>query len=75
MFYAMSVVEIQQLPRPEKVRLMDLLWVELSRGGSEFDSPAWHGTALRETAERFARGEEQALDWSEAKAMLRKPQP
>ena len=69
----MSVVEIQQMPRQEKLRLMEILWVELSREESELDSPAWHATALRETAERFARGEEQALDWTQAKAELRKP--
>jgi hypothetical protein len=70
----MSVAEIQQMPRQEKLRLMEMLWAELSREESELDSPAWHGIALRETAERLARGEEQVLDWTEAKARLRKPQ-
>lgn len=70
----MSVAEIQQMPRQEKLRLMELLWTELSREESELDSPAWHGSALRETTERLARGEEQMLDWTEAKARLRKPQ-
>lgn len=70
----MSLAEIQQMPRQEKLRLMELLWAELSREESELDSPAWHGGALRETAQRLARGEEQVLDCAEAKARLRKPQ-
>ena len=63
------------MPRQEKVRLMETLWVELSREEAELDSPAWHAAALRETAERLARGEEEVLDWAQAKAELRKPQP
>jgi hypothetical protein len=68
----MNAAEVQQMPRQEKLRLMELLWAELSREESELESPPWHATALRETAERFARGEEQALDWTTAKAELRK---
>lgn len=71
----MSAIEIQQMPRLEKLRLMDLLWADLSREESELDSPAWHEHALRETAERLSRGEEQLLDWEQAKAELRQRQP
>jgi hypothetical protein len=67
----MSALEIQQLPRQEKLRLMEILWDDLSRNDTEFESPAWHADALRETAERRARGEEALLDWDEAKAKLR----
>jgi hypothetical protein len=68
----MSALEIQQLPRQEKLRLMEILWDDLSRNDAEFESPAWHADALRETAERRARGEETALDWEEAKTRLRR---
>jgi hypothetical protein len=43
----------------------------LSREDNALVSPAWHGDALRETAERRARGEESLLDWADAKAKLR----
>jgi hypothetical protein len=43
----------------------------LSRDEAELKSPAWHAHALRETAERRARGEETVLDWEQAKAKLR----
>ena len=68
----MSALEIQQLPRQEKLRLMEALWADLSRDEAEVESPAWHADALRETTERVARGEEKILDWEQAKTKLRK---
>jgi hypothetical protein len=69
----MSIREIQRLPRQEKLRLMETLWAELSRDEAELESPAWHAAALSETSQRLAAGEEQTLDWEQAKAALRKP--
>ena len=65
---------MQQLPRLEKLRLMEALWIELSRDEKELESPAWHAAVLAETSRRLAAGEEQTLDWDLAKAALRKPQ-
>jgi hypothetical protein len=67
----MSAIEIQQLPRQEKLKLMELLWAELSRDEAELESPTWHADALRETAERRARGEETVLDRDQAREKLR----
>jgi hypothetical protein len=67
----MSVSDIQQLPRQEKLRLMEALWADLSQDDDELESPAWHGEALRATAARRARGEETLLDWEAAKEKLR----
>jgi len=39
----MSALEIQQMPRQEKVKLMEALWMDLSRDEAELESPAWHG--------------------------------
>jgi hypothetical protein len=66
----MSVIEIQKMPRQEKLRLMEALWADLSRNDEELESPAWHGDALRETSSRVARGEEKILDWEQAKTDL-----
>jgi hypothetical protein len=68
----MSVQEIQAMPRAEKLKLMEALWVELTRDEAEFESPAWHEAALKETAQRFAEGCEEVLDWEQAKAELRR---
>ena len=68
----MSTLEIQRLPRREKLKLMETLWADLSRDDAEFESPAWHAEALRETSERRARGKETLLEWGQAKTKLRK---
>lgn len=68
----MSALEIQQMPRSEKLKLMEILWAELSRDEAEVESPAWHADALRATAERVARSEEKVLSWEQTKAELRK---
>jgi hypothetical protein len=68
----MSALEIQRMPRREKLKLMETLWADLSRDDAEFESPAWHADALRETSERRAHGEEATLDWEQAKTKLRK---
>ena len=60
-----------KLPRVEKLRLMEELWMDLSRNGEKFESPQWHEAALRETEERRTRGLEKAIDWDEAKKQLR----
>jgi hypothetical protein len=67
----MSALEIQQMPRSEKLRLMEILWADLSRDESELESPAWHADVLRETSERRTRGQETTLAWEQAKAKLR----
>jgi hypothetical protein len=68
----MSPLEIQRMPRREKLKLMETLWADLSRDDAEFESPAWHAGALRETSERRVRGKETLLDWDQAKTKLRK---
>jgi Putative addiction module component len=70
-FIDMSIESLRQLPRSEKLKLMETLWVELSRPDDEFESPAWHAKELAATERRLAEGKEQALDWTSAKASLR----
>ena len=55
---------------------MDLLqskhefsWKDLK---NEYESPSWHKDALLTTEKRRAEGKEQAIDWNEAKKLLRK---
>jgi hypothetical protein len=67
----MTIEAVRQLPRSEKLRLMETLWEELSRPDSEYESPAWHGKELAETERRVAAGEEQVMEWKAAKKKLR----
>ncbi|MGD1083804.1 MAG: addiction module protein [Verrucomicrobiota bacterium] len=67
----MSIESVRQLPRIEKLKLMETLWEELSRPDSDFESPARHATELAATERRLAEGKEQVLDWDTAKQSLR----
>jgi hypothetical protein len=67
----MTIEAMRELPRSEKLKLMEALWEELSRPDDKFESPAWHATVLRETEERVREGKEQVLDWETAKKTLR----
>lgn len=63
--------EILQLPRIEKLKVMGLLWEDLTTAPDEIKSPAWHGHALAETERRVIAGSEVPVDWDEAKNLLR----
>jgi hypothetical protein len=67
----MTVESLRQMPRSEKLKLMETLWEELSRPDDEFESPAWHGEELAATERRLAEGKEQVLEWDAAKQALR----
>lgn len=64
--------QIAQMSREEKLQMMEALWADLSRPEREIESPAWHRDELNRTDARLVSGEEEVLDWSEAKRKLRK---
>lgn len=61
-------VDLQQMSIPDKLRLMEALWSDLSK--ADVDSPVWHGDVLAERA-RLTGGEEVFVDWETSKAQLR----
>ena len=67
----MTIEAIHELPRSEKLKLMETLWEDLSRSETEFESPAWHADELAKTEKRLAEGKEQVMDWGTAKKALR----
>jgi len=60
---------------PEKLRMMEALWEDLSRNSDALDSPAWHGAVLDEREKHIAAGEAHFSDWDAAKADIRKRLP
>jgi hypothetical protein len=68
----MSIETVEKMSRLEKIKLMELLWDQLSQPDAAFTSPAWHATALAETEQRLAAGQEDVLDWKSAKQELRR---
>jgi len=62
---------LDKMTVPEKLRLMEALWTDLSRHADDMELPSWHAQALRETEQRVAEGKEVAIDWESAKRVLR----
>jgi hypothetical protein len=67
-----DIINLKQLSREEKLRVMEAIWEDLSSEAQTMPSPAWHESILQETEQRLQSGEEQILDWKEAKKELRK---
>ena len=51
---------------------LEAIWEDLSRNEAGFESPAWHQEELAATEQRVKSGEEQPIDWEQAKKQLRK---
>lgn len=68
----MSIADLRQLPRREKLQIVESLWSDLADEDSLIKSPSWHGKELRKTDEDFKLGKVEAMDWEEAKKKLRK---
>ena len=64
--------EIKRMTRAEKLQTMEAIWADLSASDAEVESPAWHADALRETEARMAAGQENVVDWKDAKRELRR---
>jgi hypothetical protein len=67
-----DILEIKQMSRAEKLRVMEAIWEDLSGEDQSIQSPAWHESLLQETEQRVQSGQEKILDWKEAKRELRK---
>jgi len=67
-----NTIEIKNLSREEKLRVMEAIWEDLSREDEAVESPDWHQKALQETEHRLNSGQEEIVDWQSAKKELRK---
>lgn len=63
---------IHELPKIEKIKIMEYIWGELTSNEQEFKSPNWHEKVLADTEKRVVNGKEELMDWNEAKKKLRK---
>lgn len=67
----MTTIDLKQMSREEKLKVMHLLWEDLTKDEQAVESPEWHAEVLRETEERVRSGVERVHDWDEAKVKLR----
>ena len=66
-----TTIDLQEMTTPDKLRLMEELWQNLSMTASEVASPEWHGEVLAERDRLIDSGEETFIDWETAKKRLR----
>ena len=66
-----ATIDLQQMSVPEKLRLMEDLWRDLSKDERNLASPEWHGAVLAEREKKLASGEDKLVDWETAKRELR----
>jgi hypothetical protein len=66
-----TTVDIREMTTPDKLRLMEALWRNLSTTAEEIVSPQWHGEVLAERDRLIESGEETFIDWETAKKQLR----
>ena len=64
-------IDLQQMTTPDKLRLMEKLWQDLSASEGDVISPVWHGDVLAERDRLITSGEESFIDWETAKRQLR----
>ena len=62
---------LDQMTIEEKLRVMEMLWNDLTHQETEFTSPAWHEEVLKKREERIKAGQENFVDWETAKKHLR----
>jgi hypothetical protein len=66
-----QTIDLQEMTMPDKLRLMEALWQNLSDNADELASPDWHGQVLAERDRMTDCGEETFIDWQTAKKQLR----
>jgi putative addiction module component (TIGR02574 family) len=63
-------LDLKQMSRPEKVRLMEEIWQDLSADEQEVESPSWHGEIIAERIAKVEEGKATFLSLEELKARL-----
>jgi hypothetical protein len=69
-FLMNGTITVSELSLPQKLKLMEELWAELSREPKNVPVPEWHLETLVEREKLFLEGKAKFSDWSEAKQRL-----
>lgn len=65
------MLSMENLTRTEKLRMMEVIWDDLSRDTETLSSPEWHAQALKEAERALAENQTHFVSWDAAKEMLR----
>ena len=59
------------MPFPEKLSLLEALWIELSSEPDQIDIPQWHKDILDERMREAESGSVEIIDWEVAKQQIK----
>ena len=65
-----ATLDLKQMSRSEKVRLMEEIWQDLSADEQEVESPSWHGEIIAERTAKVEEGKATFLTLEELQARL-----
>ena len=68
----LAQAEIQQMPYPEKLALLEALWTEIAARPDKLEIPDWHKKILDARMRSAKRGSETLIDWETAKKQIQK---
>ncbi len=63
---------LNKMTLPEKLRIMETIWEDLSRHSDALESPEWHNTVLQKREKQIAAGTAKFSNWERAKADIRR---
>lgn len=65
-----ATLDLKQMSRPEKVRLMEEIWQDLSADEQKVESPSWHGEIIAERVAKVEGGKATFLTLEQLEAQL-----
>ena len=66
-----TTIDIDQMTVSDKLRLMELLWRDISKDPENVEVPDWHRKVLEDRDRALANGETKFIDFEDAVAEIR----
>ncbi len=62
---------LEHMSIEEKIRAMETIWDDLCKKADSISSPSWHKDVLADREEQVQNGNDQFIDWNQAKDYIR----
>ena len=66
-----ATLPLKEMSLEEKFLTIEVVWDDILHNNPDFPSPHWHKEVLEERERKLNNGEEQLIDWEDAKKSLR----
>jgi hypothetical protein len=67
-----SESDVKRMPLNQKLRIMEMIWDDLSSNEDSVNSPSWHKDILQEREKGLETGEMTISSWEEAKTRIKR---